>query len=268
MSMPKHVSRWSAMLMLAAATACSNDGTAPDARLPDPAEADAEQVAIGLAGTFFDAGGPLAVMGDRMGTGIGTPTMGASGLQGGADPARPGMTVTRTTTFHDAAGAVQAQYDALTTAKVVQKETVTGTATVQRDGRTVVTTVQRAGETTITGLAGRETSRTINGSASGNITSETTADGKTSRAVTASTDRTTDLVIPVASGRRAFPTSGTVSHERTVTLTRAGGTPVIRTVREVTTFDGSAVAKVTITVDGQTRTCTRNLETRESDCRR
>lgn len=262
------VRTWSAMLMLATA-ACSTDGTAP-ATTSDAAAEDAERVAIEMAGTFFEAAGPLGMIGDRTGTGIGAPVtgplLGVGGPRGGTPGAPPGMNVTVTTTYYDAAGAVQANYDALTTAKMVQKETVSGTSTVQRDGRSVVTTVQRSGETTITGLEGRETSHTINGSASGTVTSESTADGKSSKAVTTSSDKTVDLVIPVPGGRGVYPKSGTVTHERTVTLTRAGGTPVTHTIKEVSTFDGTAVVKVTITVDGTTRSCTRNLATRQTSC--
>jgi hypothetical protein len=260
--MPKHASRWIAALLLTTAAACARESVAPSTQADLAAAEDAERVAIGMAGTFFDAAGPMGALGATA-TGIGAPI---SGPRGGTTGAPPGMNVTVTTTFYDAAGAVQAKYDALTTAKIVQKETVSGTTTVQRDGRSVVTTVQRSGETTITGLEGRETSHTINGSASGTVTTDATADGKTSHAVTTSSEKTADLVIPVPGGRGVYPKSGTVTHERSVALSRAGGTPVTHTVKEVTTFDGTAVAKVTITVDGQTRTCTRNLATRQTTC--
>jgi hypothetical protein len=266
--MPKHASRWMAALLLTTIAACARESVAPSTQADVAAAEDAERVAIGVAGTFFDAAGPMGALGATA-TGIGAPMtgplMGTSGPRGGTG-APPGMNVTVTTTFYDAAGAVQAKYDALTTAKIVQKETVSGTTTVQRDGRSVVTTVQRSGETTITGLEGRETSHTINGSASGTVTTDATADGKTSHAVTTSSEKTADLVIPVPGGRDVYPKSGTLTHERTVTLSRAGGTPVTHAVKEVTTFDGTAIAKVTITVDGQTRTCTRNLATRQTNC--
>ena len=260
---------WRTLLVIAAA-ACSNEGTAPGTTERDAAAEDAERVAIEMAGTFFEATGPLGMTGDRTGTGIGTPLtgpmMGVGGPRGGTTGAPPGLNVAVTTTYYDAAGAAQAAYDALTTAKIVQKETVSGTSTVQRDGRSVVTTVQRSGETTITGLAGSETSRTINGSASGTVTTDATVDGKTSHAVTTSSDRTVDLVIPVPGGRGVYPKSGTVTHERTVSLSRAGAAATTHTVKEVSTFDGTAIAKVTVTKDGQTRTCTRNLATRQTTC--
>lgn len=255
-------------LLVIAAAGCAGDGVSPSAE-SDAAAEDAEQVAIAMAGTFFEAAGPLGLAGGTA-TGIGAPAtgplMGAAGPRGSATGAPPGLSVAVTTTFYDAAGAVQEKFDAQTTAKVVQKETASGTNTVQRDGRSITTALQRSGETTITGLEGRETSRTINGSASGTVTADVTADGKTSHAVTNSTDKTVNLVLPVPGGRGVYPKSGTVSHERTVTLTRAGGTPVTHTVKEVTTFDGSATVQVTVTRDGQTRSCTRNLETRQGTC--
>jgi len=260
--------RWGALLVTVVA-ACAKEGVAPRTTERDAAAEDAERMAIEMAGTFFDAAGPMGALGATA-TGIGGPVtgplMGVAGPRGGTTGAPPGMNVAVTTTFYDAAGAVQAKYDALTTAKIVQKETVSGTSTVQRDGRSIVTTVQRSGETTITGLEGRETSHTINGSATGTVTSDATADGKTSHAVTTSSEKTSDLVIPVPGGRGVYPKSGTVTHERTVSLSRAGGTPVTHTVKEVTTFDGTSVAKVTITIDGQTRSCTRNLATRQQSC--
>jgi hypothetical protein len=72
-------------------------------------------------------------------------------------------------------------------------------------------------------------------------------------------DTTVGLVIPVVVGTRSYPTAGTVTRGIQATLKYAGEDAVTLSRREVVTYDGSATAKVVITQDGTTKSCTRPL---------
>jgi hypothetical protein len=68
-------------------------------------------------------------------------------------------------------------------------------------------------------------------------------------------DSISGIVIPVQSGRATYPTAGTVVRSLRVTLTSAGATTQSAR-REAITYDGTATARVVITHDGETRSCT------------
>jgi hypothetical protein len=126
---------------------------------------------------------------------------------------------------------------------------------------TATTTVDHASERTTAGLAQGSAQRTVNGTSRAR---ETTAGTTTLGAFTATRiagDTTIGLVVPVATttGAPTYPTAGTVVRSMTVTAGYAGGGTVTATRREVVTYDGSATARVTITRDGTTWTCTRPL---------
>ena len=74
-------------------------------------------------------------------------------------------------------------------------------------------------------------------------------------------DTTRGLVVPVRTATNAtpYPTAGTVVRVMSATVTFAGQAPVTASRREVVTYDGSATARVVITRDGTTQTCTRPL---------
>jgi hypothetical protein len=99
----------------------------------------------------------------------------------------------------------------------------------------------------------------VNGASAG---TETTTGTSSRGAFTASRvvgDTTTGIVIPIATGTRSYPTAGTTIRSITATLAYAGASPVSLTRREVVTYDGSATAKVEITQNGTTKSCTRPL---------
>jgi hypothetical protein len=204
---------------------------------------------------------------------------------------RNGLTITRSVAYANAAGQVQQAFDTLTTNSVNTRVAVTGTvaydrsadSTGNRGGRgrgphlhgpggrllgdtatilTATTTVRSTSERTVRGLAAGSTQRTVSGASRG--TESTT--GTSSRGAFTATrtvgDTTTGVVIAVrtaADTARPYPTAGTVIRAMQATLTYAGQAPTTVSRREVVTYDGTATAKVVITENGTTRTCTRPL---------
>lgn len=162
-----------------------------------------------------------------------------------------GLSVTKTLAFTTAAGVAQSAPDSLTD-KVVSHVQVSGTTT-RRDSVTAV--VQHTSDRTVTGLAKGSTQRTVNGTSAGTENLSGTSDKGQFTATRVVGDTTKALVIPVADGRPSYPTSGTVIRSMQATVTYSGQAPVASSRREVITYDGSATAKVVITQDGTTRTC-------------
>jgi hypothetical protein len=127
---------------------------------------------------------------------------------------------------------------------------------------TATTTVNNASDQTVTGLAQGSTQRTVNAASRGQ---ESTTGTSSRGAFTASRtvgDTTRGLVVPVrtaGSTSPTYPTAGTVIRSMQATLAFQGQSQVTASRREVVTYDGSATAKVTITENGTTRTCTRPL---------
>jgi hypothetical protein len=272
---------------------CAGESSAPTPQVAT--DDDAELLSTALSAGFLDAQGPL---GAAMGMGFGAPVAGTGagmGLMGGmsgmggtgggmmgggmgggmgAPPTSDGtillmmprgMNVTRTITFFDAAGAKQERYDSLTTARVVTDEQVSATNTMTVNGNQRATTMEATHHAEVSGLAGRETSVTLNANGTSKVTMAATRNGKAITTTVAARDVTKDLVVPVPRVRGAFPKSGTVTSERTVSATD-GTNRVERAYREVITFDGSASARVTITANGTTKSCTLALDTGRLAC--
>lgn len=262
---------------------CAGETSAPVQ--PAVADGDAEVLTAAMSAGFLEAQGPL---GAAMGLGFGAPVMGTGagmglmdgmgsrgGMMGGGSgmPSRdggslvmiPGMTVTRTVTFYDAAGAKQERYDSLTTARVVTDEKVTSSSTMTVNGNQRSMTMEAIHHAEVSGLAGCETQVTLNANGTSKVTMAGTRDGKTTTTTVTASDLTKDLVVPVPRARGAWPKSGTVAHDRAVSATD-GARSAAHSYREVTTFDGSATAKVTITVNGTTKSCTRALDTGRLSC--
>ena len=177
---------------------------------------------------------------------------------------RHGLAVNVSYAFRDADGDVQEAFDTATTNSVNVQTTVSGTRT-RRDGR-ATSTVSHASDRTVTGLASGSTQRTVNGTSRAEETTTGVRDSVAFTAKRVAGDTTTNVVVPIVAGRPTIPSSGTVVRSMTVTLTREGGEPVTRTRREVVTWDGTNVVKVTITQDGETRNCTVTLPSRRLVC--
>jgi len=173
-----------------------------------------------------------------------------------------GLTIIRSAQYKDANGAVQNGFDNQTTNSINTQISVTGTVT-RRDNAT--SEVDHQSDRTVTGLAAGSTERTVNGTSHGHE-------------VTTGTDRTGDfvadrvaedaiqnVVIPVTTnGHPGFPSSGTITRSMTVTVTYTGSDPVTSNRQEVITFTGNHSATITITHNGETRTCTITPDARPS----
>lgn len=169
---------------------------------------------------------------------------------------RAGLTINRSFSFLDAAGAVEQAFDATKTNTVNVKNSVTGTVTHHS---TATSTVNSSSDFTVVGLASGSTQRTVNGTASGSESTTGTKDGAAFTVARTADDKTTGLVIPIVNGRPTYPTAGTVTRSMQATVTKDGSAPSTTSRTEVITYDGSATAKVVITQDGVTKNCTKPL---------
>ncbi|MCA0374814.1 MAG: hypothetical protein LCH84_04045 [Gemmatimonadetes bacterium] len=292
---------WTALLVVTGAAACSLEPTASSRVLATDAAFNSAPAGMEATSTSFatDSGG-VPWGGPRRG-GPGGPGLGGlmgGGLEGNFLAGRPGrgphggpfggvridstctvsggnvtcaatrngLAVSTIYTITSLTGAAQTAIDTLTTNTVRTRTTVTGTTSRSRDG-SVTATVNHSSDRTVTGLAPSSTQRTVNGWTRGteSITG-TNRDGEAFTSQRVAGDTTTGLVIPVSSTTQTYPTAGTVVRSMSVTTTVAGATPTVRTRREVLTYDGSATAKLVLTVDGVTKNCTVALPRGRPSC--
>jgi hypothetical protein len=206
-----------------------------------------------------------------------------------ADETRNGLTISRSAQYTNASGAVQQAFDSLTTNTVNLQSKVTGTIVYDRAadsatssdrgkdcwgrgrgsvGRllgdtstilTATTAVSSSSSRTVSGLAQGSTQRTVNGASAGQESTVGTSSRGSFTASRTVGDTTSGLVIPVTSGTTSYPTSGTVIRSIQATLKYTGEDAVSLARREVVTYDGSTTAKVVITENGTTKSCTRAL---------
>ena len=166
-----------------------------------------------------------------------------------------GLTINRSLAYANAAGTVQSSFDSLTTDRINTQISVAGTITRRDSAATVLT---HSSNRTISGLAKGSTRHTVNGTSVGH---ETTTGTRRDTAFTASrdvADTTSGLIVPVTDTGKTYPIAGTVIRNMKATRT-VGGTTSSSTRREVVTYDGSATAKMVVTQDGTTKTCTMPL---------
>jgi hypothetical protein len=188
----------------------------------------------------------------------------ASGRVSCQPETRNGLTVTRSAAYTDASGAVQEEFDSLTTSSVNVQVEVTGSRT-RRDGNT--TTVQHNSDRTVTGLAEGSTQRTVNGTSAGTETTTGTDSVGTFNAVRIIGDTIQNVIVPAsADDSTAYPTAGSIIRSMQVSATYEGQTPSNTSRREVVTFDGSSTAAVEITENGATRSCTLALPRGQLTC--
>lgn len=241
MTVPTGYTPWRlvAPLLLATVAACSSD----DASAPQLSAAANALVNADVAAVTADGLGEAVEL--MRGPG-GQFALGLSADRGRFecdDVTRQGLTVTRSCVFKDAAGNTQAAYDSLTTASVQVNATVKGEVT--RGPMSM--TVDRTREMVVTGLAGRETTATWNGTGRGTMTRvRTNENGDTRQYEMTYTVRRTNVVVPVPRTATSWPLSGTVTKSYTVKFT--GGPNDGKTVtREVViTFNGTATPVATI----------------------
>lgn len=155
---------------------------------------------------------------------------------------REGLTVERSCVFKDAGGAVQAAYDATTTASVTVHAKMDGTVNRGHWGGEI----HRVRDFTVSGLAGAETKITWNGTGSGTAAGVHPTREGTSVTYTMTENQTvTNVVIPVPRTETSWPLSGTIATSMTAKM---GDSTKVRNA--VITFDGTQFA--TVTVNGET----------------
>ena len=176
---------------------------------------------------------------------------------------RNGLTVTHVQTFKDANGAAMDHRDS-TTDYAHSVMTADGTLT-RADGNMTVT-VQNASDRTVSGLSFTSNLRTVNGTSAGRETaSGTTRDGATFSSLRELSGATVGLRVPVDEGKPTYPTAGTVTRTMKVVMTVDGESRTSMR-SEVITYNGSATATVTITHDGDTKTCSLPLPHGRPSC--
>ena len=153
---------------------------------------------------------------------------------------------THTATFYDEDGNEQDALDPLTTASIhlviestreFSRDTWTGTGTRSRD-------------IMITGLLGEETTRTVNGTGSADVTrSQHTDENGTRTYDMMSTSTIVDVVHPVPRTDESWPLSGTITRDVTINVINGPNGDVTRTRTVVITFNGTDMPSMT--VDGE-----------------
>jgi hypothetical protein len=188
-----------------------------------------------------------------------------------------GLTIVRSAAFTNAAGVSQPAFDTLTTNSVNVRTQISGTVAFHDDrghrGSDDVpsvandtTTVAITSERTVSGLAPGSTQRTVNGKSAGEETTVGTDTSGHFTVVRVAGDTTSGIVIPVVATGRSYPTAGTVTRSMQVTMTYDGKTPQSSSRREVVTYDGTNVARITVVQDGVTKTCTLPLPNGRPTC--
>ncbi len=258
----------SAWIIGLAGVACSDGATAPLA--PD-ADADLELAALETIGIAEDqANGsstvPSSAQSDvsrASASDHGTCTFSAStGRFVCPDFTRNGVTISRSFALFNAADQPQEKRDSNTVKVNTQ---VWARGTVEKDRGKI--TIDRRSDLTATGVQPSSPNRTLNGTEQG--TSEMVH--RTERGIVKSNvvfgDTTINLVVPKPNSPRKWPLSGSVIRSHSGTRTLEGHSQVRPfSYRAVFVYDGSAVVKITIISNGQTRSCTLNMETRERHC--
>ena len=234
--------------------ACNSDTSGPDALTPlinadialVAADATAEDVDVMREPVFF-----TAMPGFAPGQGdfrpANCPFNAATGRLECPVITHGDVTITRSYAIWDAANAVQQAFDALTTAKANIQSAIEGSRTLPN----WEATIERERDMTATGLAGTETQRTWNGTGSTHVTRSRHTDNGPERSYDLECSLTaSDVVVPVPNGADAWPLSGTITRQCTVTFVGGprDGQTVTRAV--VVTFNGTQ--NVTLTVGDKT----------------
>ena len=267
-------------VLMGSLAACSSDSTAPSpALVPDAAQSavptlEATMVAtvgisqdqanapsvlasVGTAGMNYDlAGGDKAHSECTFSA--------ATGRVVCVEVVHNGLTYNRSMAFRDAAGNAQPRRDS-NTVSINRRQSVKGTTV--RDSATV--TIDRLSDFTVTGVQASSKQETRNGTESGTTTIvATTSAGKATSVMTFG-DTVQNVVVlkPDSLVKQYWPSSGTIIRSLTGSRTHEGSTEQkSMSRREVITFNGTAVIQVTITINGVTRTCTRDLRIKDQKC--
>lgn len=258
----------SALMIGLAATGCSDGATAP---LVQDLNEDLVVSALETAGIAEDQANGSSVVPSSAKSDVlrasagdhGTCTFSAStGRFVCPDVTRNGVTISRSFALFDAADKPQEKRDSSTVKINTQ---VWARGTVEKDRGKV--TIDRRSDLTATGVQPSSPSRTLNGTEQGTSAMEHSTDRGIVKSNVVFGDTTINLVVPKPGLSRKWPLSGTVIRSHRGTRTLEGHSEVRSfSYRAVFVYDGSAVVKITITSNGQTKSCTLNMETRQRHC--
>ena len=188
---------------------------------------------------------PLGFVHGGMGLGPGG-GMGPAGRPGGEMGIGGSLSGTRSVTFYDAAGKEQAAYDSLTTARIHLVLDIAGD--VERGVWSG--SVKRTRDMTVTGLAGVETTRTVNGTGSEDVQRSRTLDDGTEASFDMEGSFTQEsVVVPVPGSAKRYPLSGKITRKMKVSVVNGPKGDETRDVTVVITFDGDNTA--TAVVNGE-----------------
>jgi hypothetical protein len=231
-----------------AATACGDTASGPS----DPADVLTADVAVVAGDAAFE---DVNVIYTQLGA-FGVPTgdiQRTGGWRGGcpfdavtgrfscAPQVRENITITHSYGFLDAANQPQSAYDATTTASANFRSTMSGAVTRDRWSATIA----RERDITASGLAGAETRHTINGFGSSTETRSRHTDGGVRSYGMTARATFTNVVVPFPRSRGAWPLSGSVTRE--VSVTRDGDAGSAVATRTATlTFNGTRLATLVV----------------------
>lgn len=173
---------------------------------------------------------------------------------------RDGLTYSRSVAYYDAKGVAQPKRD-LNTRSMNTQVTVKGTTTTKR-GPLVV---DRSSNLTVSGLGKGAATHTMDGTEQGTSVGTFTVDKVTVTSKEAFTSVSAAVVVP-AEGKTKWPLSGTTTRTWTQTVTREGGATRTSTSSESVTFNGTSTVPVSLTRDGKTKSCTKDLATGKLTC--
>ncbi len=178
------------------------------------------------------------------------------------DVARSGLTISRSYALYDAANTPQPARGP-TIVKINTQVWARGVVATERSK----VTIDRKSDLTATGIQITSPARTLNGTEQGSSAMEHQTPRGNLKSTVVFGDTTINLVLPQHDLTRRWPLSGTVirSHSGTRTIDGQSGSTAF-SYRSVFVYDGSNTVKITITGDGKTRSCVRNLETRAHSC--
>jgi hypothetical protein len=220
--------------------AAAADGFGEDVDVMTGMDGNVGNLSASVSGAFF------------MGPGGWRPGLSGCTFAGGTftcpDTLKNGLNVSRTVTLKDAAGNTEAAYDSLLTASINIIADISGS----RTHGAWTATVARHRNFTITGLAGVETTRTVNGTGSETVSdSRVTKNDSTRSYSLVGSSTITNVVMPVRAtdGGNGFPISGTITRTYTITMTSGPNTGKTETRTFTLTFDGTSTP--TATVNGQ-----------------
>ena len=224
---------------------CAGDATGPDLT-PLQSLALNRDVALIVADAASQdveiIGGPVGTFGLGLGAGTDAAEEPNHPFRCGTHE-RDHLTIVRSCTFKDAAGATQSGYDPLTTASAAVHAEIDGE--IERENWSA--SVHRVRELTVTGLAGTETQRTWNGTGTGTATRSRHRENAEIRQYDISaTSVITNVVVGVPRSENEWPLSGTIAKQVTITITGGPHDGETRTRTVLITFNGTQFVPIKV----------------------